>query len=72
MDNKYGLRGTKVATEHHEAHHKAPALQAENCKHCGGAKLALCLTMHDHRCADCGEWQGDIPLGYSTGRMNDY
>jgi hypothetical protein len=23
MDNKYGLGGTKVATEHHDLHHKS-------------------------------------------------
>ena len=72
MDNKYELGGTKVATEHHESHHKTHALHPTNCKHCGGVHLSLCQTMHDHKCADCGEWQGDVPLGYSTGRSNDY
>jgi len=28
--------------------------------------------MHDHRCDDCGEWQQDVPQGYSTGRSSDY
>jgi hypothetical protein len=68
MDNKYGLGGAKVATEHHEAHHKNPVSSPTHCKHCGGEQLMLCLTMHDHRCVDCDEWQGDIPQGYSTGR----
>jgi hypothetical protein len=76
MDNKYGLGSTKVATEqhelHHETHHKTPVLHATNCKFCGSAHLVLSPTMHDHQCADCGEWQNDVPQGYSTGRSSDY
>lgn len=72
MDNKYGLGSAKVATEHHETHHKAAVSHATNCKFCGSANLVLSPTMHDHRCADCGEWQTDIPQGYSTGRSSDY
>lgn len=72
MDNKYGLGSTKVATEHHETHHKTPPLHATRCKFCGAQHLELSPTMHDHRCVDCGEWQNDIPAGYSTGRNSDY
>lgn len=72
MDNKYGLGSAKVATEHHETHHKTPVLHATNCKFCGSAHLTLSPTMHDHQCADCGEWQNDVPQGYSTGRSSDY
>lgn len=72
MDNKYGLGSTKVATEHHETHHKTPVSHAENCKFCGASSLVLCLTMHDHRCTECGEWQLDVPQGYSTGRISHY
>jgi hypothetical protein len=72
MDNKYGLGGAKVATGHHETHHKTPNQQAKTCKFCGGENLVLSPTMHDHRCADCDEWQNDIPQSYSTGRSNDY
>ena len=70
MDNKYGLGSTKVATEHHETHHgNAHALQ---CKFCGSNDLTLSPTMHDHLCNACGEWQSDVPQGYSTGRAADY
>lgn len=72
MDNKYGLGSTKVATEHHETHHKTPVLHATQCKFCGSSNLVLSPTMHDHRCSDCGEWQLDVPQGYSTGRSSDY
>lgn len=72
MDNKYGLGSTKVATEHHETHHKTPLSHAANCKFCGASTLVLCLTMHDHRCTECGEWQLDVPQGYSTGRSSHY
>ena len=72
MDNKYGLGRAKVATGHHETHHKTPNQQAKTCKFCGGENLVLSPTMHDHRCADCDEWQNDIPQSYSTGRSNDY
>lgn len=72
MDNKYGLGSTKVAKEHHESHHKTPILHSMQCKFCGMSNLILCPTMHDHRCVDCGEWQSDIPQGYSTGRSSGF
>ena len=71
-DNKYGLGSTKVATEHHETHHKTEPLHPTHCKNCKGTNLILSQTMHDHRCNDCGEWQNDVPQGYSTGRAADY
>lgn len=72
MDNKYGLGSNKVATEHHETHHKSTEIHPTACKFCGSDNLILSPTMHDHRCSDCGEWQNDIPQGYSTGRSSDY
>ena len=72
MDNKYGLGSTKVATEHHESHEKKVASHATHCKFCLKTNLVFSPTMHDHRCADCDEWQNDIPQGYSTGRSSDY
>ena len=72
MDNKYGLGGAKVAQVHHDAHHKEEVLHATECKFCGSNKLALSPTMHDHLCSECGEWQNDVPQGYSTGRSSGY
>jgi hypothetical protein len=73
MDNKYGLGSTKVAQVHHDAHHKeTPALHPTKCKFCGSNELALSPAMHDHVCNACGEWQHDVPQGYSTGRSSDY
>ena len=72
MDNKYGLGSSKVATEHHETHRKSPAVQAVHCKFCGSTDLVLSPTMQDHRCAQCGELQNDIPQGYSSGRSSDF
>ncbi len=72
MDNKYGLGGTKVAVEHHETHHKTEALHTVECKFCGSKDLTASPTMHDHLCNACGEWQSDVPQGYSTGRSSDY
>ncbi len=72
MDNKYGLGSAKAATEHHQHHHKTAHTHPVNCKFCGSSNLIVSLTMHDHSCADCGEWQNDIPQGYSTGRSSDY
>lgn len=72
MDNKYGLGSTKAATEHHESHQKTSGSQITHCKFCDRTNLVVCLTMHDHRCADCGKWQHDVPQGYSTGRSSDY
>ncbi|MFZ9642413.1 MAG: hypothetical protein ACO29L_03050 [Candidatus Methylopumilus sp.] len=71
MDNKYALGSTKVATEHHEAVHKSSA-QSRACKFCASAELVLCPTMHDHKCAQCGEWQQDVEKSYATGRSSDY
>ncbi len=72
MDNKYGLGSSKVATEHHETHHKTAPIHPVRCKFCNGGNLTISPTMHDHRCNDCGEWQNDVPQGYSTGRAADY
>jgi hypothetical protein len=72
MDNKYGLGGTKVATGHHEIHHKSPMTHVKHCKFCGGADLVHCPTMQDHRCGHCGELQNDVPQGYSSGRSSDF
>ena len=72
MDNKYGLGSTKVAKSHHETHHKTHTTHQGDCKFCGASQLELSLTMHDHRCIECGEWQNDVPAGYSTGRNSDY
>jgi len=72
MDNKYGLGSTKVATEHHETHHKTPKSHDAHCKFCGSIHLEINLAMHDHQCTECGEWQNDIPQDYSTGRSSNY
>jgi hypothetical protein len=72
MDNKYGLGSTKVATEHHETHHKTPEIHEPKCKFCGSSDIVLSPSMHDHLCNACGEWQNDVPQGYSTGRSSDY
>lgn len=72
MDNKYGLGSSKVATEHHELHHKGSHKPILACKYCGGRQLLASQTMHDHRCIDCGEWQQDVTPSYSTGRSSDY
>jgi hypothetical protein len=71
-DNKYGLGSSKVAKEHHDAHHKVVSTLPTQCKFCGSVNLTLSPTMHDHLCNDCGEWQQDIPQGYSTGRSSHY
>lgn len=71
MDNKYGLGSTKVATHHHETHHKSPEPEL-TCKYCGGHHLMMSQSLHDHRCADCGKWQEDVEMSYSTGRASDY
>ncbi len=72
MNNKYGLGSSKVATEHHHTHHKTAPLHAVACRHCNSSDLMFSPSMHDHRCNDCGEWQNDVPHGYSTGRASDY
>lgn len=72
MDNKYGLGSAKVATVHHEAHHTDESLHVTECFACGSNRLSLSSTMNDYVCAECGEWQNDIPQGYSTGRSSDY
>jgi len=72
MDNKYGLGSAKVAVKKHEQNHKTETIHPTECKFCGSSSLTLSPTMHDHLCNDCGEWQNDIPQGYSTGRSSDY
>lgn len=72
MDNKYGLGSAKAAKEHHDSHHKLADAHVAHCKFCGSLRLVLSPTMNDHNCADCGEWQGNIPHSYSTGRSSDY
>lgn len=72
MDNKYGLGSTKVAHAHHEAKEKTLAKPAMICRFCGNDHLTLCPTMNDHFCKECGQYQCDIPAGYSTGRNADY
>lgn len=73
MDNKYGLGSAKVANIHHESHHKdATVLHPVKCRHCNHYDLNFSPTMQDHMCNGCGEWQNDIPQGYSTGRSSDY
>lgn len=72
MENKYGLGSTKVATEHQALRHKSPNAHITICKFCQSTSLYWCSTMQDHRCNSCGEWQQDIPQGYSTGRSSDY
>ena len=71
MDNKYGLGSAKVACAHHETKRHSSPLPA-TCRLCGSERLTLCPTMNDHFCVDCGEYQRDLPLGYSTGRSADY
>lgn len=68
MDNKYALGSTKVATEIH----RSGAYNTHICKYCQYESLLLSQTMHDHCCPQCGRWQEDIPIGYSTGRSSDY
>lgn len=71
MDNKYGLGSAKVATAHHETKHPVSP-SPTSCNYCGSAQLTLCPTMNDHYCKDCGQYQSDLPVGYSTGRSSDY
>ena len=66
MDNKYGLGSSKVAVELHKDK------KSMQCNACKSKKLHFCPTMKDHQCEDCGEWQNDIPMNYSTGRSADY
>ncbi len=72
MDNKYGLGSAKVAHVHHDARRSGSNAPAVTCHYCGSERLILCPTMNDHFCKDCGEYQGDVPAGYSTGRSADY
>ena len=72
MDNKYGLGSAKVAHVHHDAKHGTSTASAMACRNCGSDRLILCPTLNDHFCKDCGEYQGDVPAGYSTGRSADY
>lgn len=72
MDNKYGLGSAKVATAHHDAKPKPANVVTIECRFCGGCSLILCTTMSDHYCKECGEYQADVPHGYSTGHSADY
>lgn len=72
MDNKYGLGSAKVATAHHETHHKPATSHAMACRYCNSPELILCPTLNDHYCKECGEYQNDMPAGYSTGHSADY
>lgn len=72
MDNKYGLGSAKVATAHHDAKHKTTVEPAALCQYCSSDQLVFCPTLNDHYCKDCGQYQSDVPLGYSTGRSSDY
>jgi hypothetical protein len=71
MDNKYGLGSAKVS---HVAHERrgSPRRQPQACQHCGSESLILCPTLDDHFCKECGEYQGDVPAEYSTGRSSNY
>ena len=72
MDNKYGLGSAKVATAHHETHHKPDSTQPMTCRFCYSVNLMLCPTLNDHYCKECGQYQSDVPMGYSTGHSADY
>lgn len=72
MDNKYGLGSARVATAHHETHHKPAAEQQLCCRYCFSVELILCPTLNDHYCKECGEYQNDIPAAYPTGHSHDY
>ena len=72
MDNKYGLGSAKVATVHHDHHHKPAPISAAVCQFCNSANLILCPTLNDHYCKECGQYQNDPPAGYSTGHSHDY
>jgi hypothetical protein len=72
MDNKYGLGSNKVSQAHHDLHHKQPPTTSMACRFCGSTQLTLCPTLNDHFCRECGEYQSDVPAGYSTGRSADY
>jgi hypothetical protein len=70
MDNKYGLGSAKVSHVAHERH--TGSQQAMACQYCGSDRLILCPTLNDHFCKDCGQYQGDVPVEYSTGRSSNY
>lgn len=72
MDNKYGLGSSKVAHVRHDAKHPTSGTAEHTCRHCGNSPLVLCTTMDDHFCPACGQYQSDLPAGYSTGRSADY
>lgn len=72
MDNKYGLGSAKVSHVHHDAKQGTSTAPAMACHNCGSDRLILCPTLNDHFCKDCGEYQSDVPAGYSTGRSADY
>jgi peptide subunit release factor 1 (eRF1) len=66
MDNEYGRGSAKVAVELHKKK------QGIKCHACDSENVHFCPTMKDHQCQDCGEWQNDVPMNYSTGRSADY
>jgi hypothetical protein len=72
MDNKYGLGSAKVATAHHDAKVKSTATPVALCRFCNSADLIFSPSVDDHYCKDCGEYQSDVPAGYSTGHSADY
>jgi hypothetical protein len=72
MDNKYGLGSAKVATAHHEEKLKSAGGSVIMCLFCSSDRIILCPTMNDHYCKECGQYQSDLPVGYSTGRSADY
>lgn len=72
MDNKYGLGSAKVAHEHQDSQARSTIKSAVICRFCGNDHLVHCQTMDDHLCENCGKWQNDISMNYSTGRSTDY
>ncbi len=72
MDNKYGLGSAKVATAHHQHHHKTASSTSASCRFCNASTLILCPTLNDHYCKECGEYQNDLPADYSSGHSADY
>jgi hypothetical protein len=66
MDNKYGLGSSKVQLIF------IKKMRLQNIGYVNSNKLPFCPTMQDHQCENCGEWQNDVPLNYSTDRSKDY
>lgn len=71
MDNKYALGGTKVAHEHHDAKLKSTH-PPPHCRFCMSVQLIYNATLDDHLCDECGQYQEDMPKGYSSGRSSNY